>query len=242
VNKITNSSIQKLCVLILAFSGFSVYSQGISAVMSSPNLNFFDVCSKVDSIILFEDTSSLTAHRLSGAPELEDDERSNYYRWQQKWIRRIDETGHYYKPYAEYKKYLENGITSSCIDNSKSGIVWKNIGPDATPLEENIGYVGAIWVNPENSNIILAGSPSGGVFRSTDGGLNWVNTTDDEGFSLFGITDIVSHPQNSNIIYAATGNYAASVWNSPDMASSYGIGVIMSIDGGVSWKKNIIDL
>src|SRR5205085_732874 len=33
--------------------------------------------------------------------------------------------------------------------------------------------VNALWVDPSNQNLVLAGTESDGIFRSTDGGANW---------------------------------------------------------------------
>jgi hypothetical protein len=62
--------------------------------------------------------------------------------------------------------------------------------------------VRAIAVDPNNSNIIYAGTEGGGVFKSTDGGSTWVainteltNTT---------VWSLAVDPNNSKIVYAGT--------------------------------------
>jgi len=54
---------------------------------------------------------------------------------------------------------------------------------------------------PNNSNIIYAGG-IGGVFKSTDGGENWISIS--EGLTNSEILVIMLYPKNPNIIYAGT--------------------------------------
>jgi len=88
------------------------------------------------------------------------------------------------------------------------------------------GRLNAVVVNPNNKNIIFVASPSGGVWKSTDGGLTW-NTSFDY-LSRIGTSSIAIHPNNSNIIYAGTGDR--------DGFDCQTIGLLKSIDGGSTWQ------
>lgn len=90
------------------------------------------------------------------------------------------------------------------------------------------GRTRAIWVDPRNENIILAGSVSGGLWRSTDGGANWKPVNDQE--TSLAVTSITSSPFNPDIIYYSTGE---SRGNSADVG---GNGIYKSTDGGKTFS------
>jgi len=64
-----------------------------------------------------------------------------------------------------------------------------------------------------------------GLFRSTDGGVNWEHLTG--GLPALSATDVAIDPANPQIVYAAIGRIFGSTEN----------GVYRSTDGGDSWSK-----
>jgi hypothetical protein len=87
--------------------------------------------------------------------------------------------------------------------------------------------IASIWVDPDNHDIIFAGSNSGGLFKTIDGGLNWYPLTDD--ILALGVESIVVNPFNKNKIYIATGV------DNIILPNYYSFGVLKSQDGGLSW-------
>lgn len=79
-------------------------------------------------------------------------------------------------------------------------------------------------VDPNNSNILYAGTAIYGIFKSTDGGDTW--NTINNGISNYTgyFTEIVVDPTNSNIVYA--GGVGV------DDGST---GILKSTDGGATW-------
>src|SRR5258706_2208738 len=107
---------------------------------------------------------------------------------------------------------------------------WTFIGPSHTAGNGaglTSGRVTAIAVDPTDSNVVYAGGAQGGVWKTTDGGLNWTPLTDNQ--NSLAIGSIVIDPNNHNVVYVGTGeqNYSAD--------SYYGAGILKSTDGGVSW-------
>ncbi len=100
---------------------------------------------------------------------------------------------------------------------------WTQAGPTNIP-----GRITDIAVHPDFPNTIYAGSAAGGVFKSTDLGVNWAPIFDDEGTPSIGA--IAIHPVNPDILYVGTGEANAS-------SDSYeGTGIYKSIDAGTSWQ------
>ncbi len=93
-------------------------------------------------------------------------------------------------------------------------------------LIPGVGRVTSVAFHPTNPDILLAGSPAGGLWRSLDGGQTWSTNTDQ--LPTLGISSIAFDPSNPDIIYAGTGDRDAS--------DSPGMGVIKSIDGGQTWE------
>jgi len=100
---------------------------------------------------------------------------------------------------------------------------WINQGPT------NIGgRITALAVDPNASNIVYAGTPRGGVFKTTDDGNSWQPIFDEQSFLTIG--DIEIDPNNSNVLYVGTGD--------KDISSHVGIGdgLYKSIDAGQTWE------
>jgi len=88
------------------------------------------------------------------------------------------------------------------------------------------GRVNAIAIDPSNSNTYYVGAPAGGIWKSTNAGIDWAPLTDY--LPQIGVSGIAIHPTSSNIIYIATGD--------DDAGDSYSVGVWKSTDGGTTWN------
>jgi len=106
---------------------------------------------------------------------------------------------------------------------------WTGLGPDyfvdGNGWNGGIGRVNCITFHPSNSNIIWAGCPSGGLWKTTTGGTSWTPLTD--GMPRIGVSGLAVNYNNTNIMYLLTGDGdGADVWS---------IGVLKTTDGGVTW-------
>ena len=113
--------------------------------------------------------------------------------------------------------------------NSQSGN-WKELGPIGSPNNgtyqpNGIGRLASLTFHPTNSNILYAGSPGGGIWKSTSKGKDWVSISN--GLVRLGVSSIVVHPKNPNTIYIGTGDRDAN--------DTPGYGVWKSTDGGQTW-------
>ncbi len=111
-------------------------------------------------------------------------------------------------------------------------VYWTNIGPTPGYYFDygNIsGRVVTAKIDPLNPNTIYIGAAYGGVWKSTNGGLNWTPKTDFEVTLSSGALAI--DPVNTNIIYYGTGEATYSG------ASYSGRGLLKSTNGGNNWTN-----
>lgn len=103
-----------------------------------------------------------------------------------------------------------------------AGMKARAIGPAAMS-----GRVTAIDAVASNPNIIYVGAASGGVWKSTDGGITWKPIFDDQPVASIGAIAIFQ--DNPDIVWVGTGE------GNPRNSASVGNGVYKSIDGGRTW-------
>lgn len=121
-----------------------------------------------------------------------------------------------------------------------SGHIWKTVnnGTTFSPIFDNYGAyaIGALAMDPNNSNVVWAGTGENkhqralgygnGVYKTEDGGKTWKNMGLKESRQ---IGKILIDPRNSNAVYVAA---EGSVW-----ASGNERGLYKTSDGGKTWEK-----
>ncbi len=102
---------------------------------------------------------------------------------------------------------------------AETGGVWKSTNGGSTwmPLmhEQNNQNIRSLAIDPQNDNIVYAGTTSG-YYKSTDGGTTWVLSTSVPNT----ISKIIFHPTNSNIILTAGSS-----------------GIYKTTNGGTTWVR-----
>jgi len=89
------------------------------------------------------------------------------------------------------------------------------------------GRINCVAQDPNNASTIYAGAPSGGLWKSSNSGANWVCLTDN--LPVLGVSAILIDPNNSNTIYIGTGDANGS--------DTYSIGVLKSTNAGATWNN-----
>ncbi len=121
--------------------------------------------------------------------------------------------------------------TEGAAGGLDSGL-WTEHGP------RNIGgRVRALAIDPRDGNRMFAGSVSGGIWRSNDGGGTWARANDL--LENLAITSIVIDPSNADRMYASTGEgYWEDTYQHGRVAPAIrGAGIFMSTDGGGVWAR-----
>ncbi len=119
---------------------------------------------------------------------------------------------------------------------------WTPIGPQPTSsvfFALTSGRVNALAVDPCDSsgNTIYAGGAQGGVWKTTNGGTNWVEMTDNQLSISSG--SIALDP----VLADCTGGHTGAIYYGTGeenfaFDSFYGAGVLISHDGGNTWTKD----
>ncbi|MBK8142159.1 MAG: hypothetical protein IPK57_15120 [Chitinophagaceae bacterium] len=121
---------------------------------------------------------------------------------------------------------------------------WSLVGPtnvstSTANLHTGIGRVDRIAFHPTDPNIIFAGTPAGGVFKSNTGGNSWFNLN--SFMPSLGVSGLVVSWADANDIYVLTGDGDS---NAGDNWFVQGfdyirpsIGVLKSTDGGATWQR-----
>lgn len=107
---------------------------------------------------------------------------------------------------------------------------WTCLGTDNSPGGYNgIGRINSVAFHPTDLSKYWVGSAGGGLWVTSDNGVTWLAVTDNIG--SLKINDVVLAPDfvTSNTMYIATGD-------KDQYPSSYSVGVLKSIDGGLTWN------
>jgi hypothetical protein len=147
----------------------------------------------------------------------------------------------YQQAWEQEKKLREEGNRIATRTNSAAN--WVSLGPSSNGGTLIGGRIKCIAIDPNNTNNLWAGSASGGIWKSTNAGTSWASVA--TGLHVLGVSSILVDPSNSNVIYAGTGevyrvdtsNIGFNVWKA---RGTYGIGIIKSTDGGVSWSQVMV--
>jgi len=100
----------------------------------------------------------------------------------------------------------------------------RNIGPGGMS-----GRVTAIDVVTSNPDVMYVGTASGGLWKSTSGGIKWDPIFDKEVTASIGAVAI--QQSNPSVIWVGTGE------GNPRNSLNGGYGIYKSLDGGKSWKS-----
>lgn len=104
-----------------------------------------------------------------------------------------------------------------------NALSFRSIGPAFTS-----GRIADFAVNPQNPSEFYVATAAGGVWKTTNKGLNFKPVFDRQGSYSIGVVEM--DPNNHNVVWVGTGE------NNNQRSVAYGDGVYKSVDGGKTWK------
>ncbi|MDB9712322.1 glycosyl hydrolase [Flavobacteriaceae bacterium] len=124
-----------------------------------------------------------------------------------------------------FAKKDKNKTQDNLLDKiSLSGLSWRSIGPSLTS-----GRISDLAINPDKPFEYYVAVSSGGVWKTSNWGLDYTPVFDNE--SSYSIGCVTIDPNNTNIVWIGTGE------NNNQRSVAYGDGIYKSADGGRSWKN-----
>jgi PKD repeat protein len=205
-----------LSLIFWAF-GLVSFSQSWVEMMHDPNANFYE-------------TQAVFNAYWENRPIEKGKGYKQFRRWEDFVEPRVFPRGDVkdaYKAYEEFVKYQRANPAFFVQNQTRSTGNWTVMGPIGAPTSGGgAGRINFVRFMPGNTNIIFAGSPAGGLWKTTNGGTSWSTNTDQ--LTVIGCTDIAIDPANNDILYLATGD--------GDAGDTYSIGVLKSTDGGATWN------
>lgn len=125
---------------------------------------------------------------------------------------------------------------AAALTAALSGLALAQAPSPATYSQLRYRYIGpvgnrtdAVAGVPGNPNVYYVGSASGGIFKTTDGGIHWAPIFDQESSQSIGSLAVAA--SDANIVWAGTGeSFIRS-------HISLGDGIYKSTDAGATWKN-----
>ncbi|HTF03788.1 MAG TPA: PKD domain-containing protein, partial [Bacteroidia bacterium] len=211
-------------------------------VWENPASDFFTIQRTFDSA--WHNTENQMRQSRGAALENEGEESESeekdgsfrlFKRWEWFYAPRVGAAGDMTLPaYSNinFFSYLDQNETAkqmynASVNRQASATNWTFVGPTGAPDNGGAGRINFIRFDPSNANIMYAGAPAGGLWKTVDGGASWTCLTDF--MPIIGCSDLAIDPVDPNILYLGTGDQ--------DGGDTPSMGVMKSIDGGLTWNS-----
>ena len=157
-----------------------------------------------------------------------------FKRWEDYMAPRVYPSGDMSLPSTTYDNYMKWKLSNSNISSKSAAAVTSNwtqlgpIGPATGPMPyttTGAGRVNFVRFDPTDSNTMYVGAPDGGLWKSTNLGATWTTNTDF--LSIIGCSSLVINPNDTQIMYLATGDLEGN---------RNSLGILKSTDGGATWN------
>ena len=141
-------------------------------------------------------------------------EVKQYKRFAHEYFPNIDADGNYIDPSLSAVKAINSA------KKSVAGNPWKQIFLKWNTTQDNggTGVLRSIRIDPSNSNAILAGAATAGIWQTMDSGKNWAFVSGGVP-EVEWVNEIIYSKKDHKIVYANTN-----------------MGVVKSTDGGKNWS------
>ena len=160
-----------------------------------------------------------------------------FKRWEWFMTDRVNPTTGEFSSINRIDVYQQGKLLKSAMASQGN---WSSLGPNnSAGGYHGLGRINTVGFRTGDANTFYAGSPSGGLWKTTDGGSSWTVQTDNN--DVLGVSDIIVRAGSSaatDTIFIGTGDRdgGSSSLNGGQSADNNGIGILKSINGGSSWS------
>lgn len=219
---------KKITIIILIFICFSVSAQFNSSAPWMDNVR----SAKNGNATMNELTNSFNQYWLQHDKHVKGSGYKPFMRWQNHWQNQLRSDGTLISSSEIRAAFLQkkaahnskNVNTTSAVSN------WQPVGPFAYTntgsWSSGQGRVICVVEDPNNANNVFIGTPAGGIWKSTDAGINFLPLSDQ--LPQIGVSGIAIDPNDSSTIYISTGDR--------DATDTYCVGIMKSTDAGLTWN------
>ena len=234
-----------LAALLLVALSFIAHAQNDNLLLDyklaaqKKNANFYQIVQNVRQQFELKRQQLKQAGIVPEKDQSFRESNAQFERWAYLWQDKVNPDGSFPSAASGWNNAIEkNANLLSNSNQSRTAAAsptWTNIGPNDSSILNGwswgagIGRVNVVKRSPLSKGYMLAGTAAGGVFKSLDLGTSWSPLTDH--FAGLGVSDIIFHPTNENIIVVATGDYDGNHMNS--------IGIMKSSNGGTTWTQTL---
>jgi hypothetical protein len=204
-----------LYTFLFIFIQSFIFTQRWAEIKTDGNSNFYDIQKAY-----YEDYNSTVDPNYYGVKQ--------FKRWEYFMEPRVYPSGEI----KDFFKWAYDHKEKNTNRNSRNA-TWQPMGPSywSTLTNEKSpgnGRVSSIAVDPSNPLIIYIAASGGGIWKTTDGGVNWVPLTDD--LPTLKTSDIIIDKNNPNVLFLVTGD---------NDSYNNSLGIYKTIDGGVTWTVSL---
>ena len=191
-------------------------------------VNYKEICQIAEQH--FAELNRNNQSRMHGDPK-----EKHFRRWEWYMRNRLDNNGNIFDHNTATRKAFQKfDFQNKSWSNSRNvNSDWNFTGPSIIPTNPTStnsignGRVDRIAFHSTNPNIIFAGTPSGGLWKTTNGGSSWFPL--DKFLPTQGISGIVVDDDNNVYVVNGTGDANGNYANKAT-------GVYKSTDGGFNWE------
>ncbi|TDQ16439.1 putative secreted protein (Por secretion system target) [Algoriphagus boseongensis] len=205
-----------LLLVIICFVGLSIpgFSQGNSA---DKRIDIWKLMERRD--MKLQEIDALAKRFFDAVGRTRGTGFKQYERWKYEQQFHLDENGYFLPEGFDQQQYEQAALMASATQGT-----WTEIGPTywnrTSGWNPGVGRITSIAVSPSNPNIIYVTTPGGGMWKSTQGGNQWIPLADYDN-SMMTMYSVTVHPSNPNIVYGGKTNGT----------------ILKSLDGGFNWTS-----
>ncbi len=155
-----------------------------------------------------------------------------FSRWEYFMGQRVSPIGELPKAGVNYRAYKQFNNSSNTQLRQSNFPSWNSLGPNTPDGIPGLGRINFVRFHPSDTNTFYVGSPSGGLWRTIDGGGTFTVLNDT--IATIGCADLIIHPTNDSILFLGTGDRTNAINAIPSD------GVMVSTDQGYSWTKSAL--